>query len=1314
MGVQIKLCSSWDSFLLILSLLRLLRAGLIGFAMCLAWTPFAFAEVPKLARQLTIDEGLSQSTISAILQAPDGRVWLASGDGLNIYDGETFEYLYRSDKTSTGLQSNYMSFLFQDAENRIWVGTLGGGLSVLDAKGNFLQGFLSSQEGSPINDVYEIAQTNDGDVWLATSGGVVRITSDLTSWDTAQIQEMPAVEVDEYARSIKAYGENLVLIGTGKNGLVIHNRATGINQEFNKENSDLSGNVVLEIFQDQRGGIWLGTEDGGLNFFDATSSSFSQPIDLPDSDIEAIAESPDGRLWFGSWSNGIFVFDPMTRNIENYKALTGQDQRLSSNTVVALKAGLTGRMWIGSYDNGASSVSLLPDTFKTYFEDQSGELGPVSGVIWAIHEDDDDHVWIGTKRGLSRFNRRDHSFEAIDLGFGSKDVRALLQNGPEVLVAIRKRGLFRYSHLQRRLSPVLGPGGENLFGSELIRLLLRDLDGSIWVGTHSGVYHISGSFEILKHYKATGDAPVLPHNRSRALYQSSDGLVWVGTSGGLTRIDPKTGQHETFSGKAYLPDNDVRAVWQHPDGRMYIGTQAGIAVWTSDDEVIKFLQRDDGLPNETLYSILPDRTGHLWATTNNGLFRYAPDDESIEIFKSHDGLQGSEFNFNAHTVLRDGSILVGGINGFSIFDPADVSADQIPPITTIFLHENPDQKSGPVSLALSVGNIHFKEPKANYLHWKIDPLYEDWNAEIGSAHDIRYDNLPAGNYTVSVQGFSANGIASDVQQFGFKIVRPIHQRWYAIALYLMALAALVYWVSIIRTSSLRRRAVALEDQVQRKTAELQAANKDLADAASERSRFYARASHEIRTPISLIKAPLQTIQQSSQLTENNQALLTLVNRAVDRLVALTCEMSEFASDERQVQAGTSSFDLESLVSPILALYKDSATAQGLAMEEVRGFSGSITLDVEALELILHNLLSNAVKHAEPGAVVGFEIDVDNGELALSVSNTGTLPSDVVDRLYRFATSDRVAEERGIEITGAMVRRAGGSVDAQLDPAKITVRLPAHYEPGVMAAVSPEVHSIGAGGILVIEDDRDLREFLSSTLSEFGAVKTVASCSAGRNAVRSQLYNLIVCDIMLPDGSGLELIKEIKERPDTAHIPVIFLTAVSDIESQQKGIQAWADDYLTKPFNVEELKAKVSIRLRNFDRIRTHAQKRLEADGTADITSSRLAPADVRLIEDIEKFIAENISVQDFSVDDLAKLCAISKRSLQRKIDNLYSMNFSQLLTKRRMETATRLLKEGGSVNDVSIRCGYGHPSSFSRKFKQEVGVAPGKYLSSTR
>ena len=1264
-------------------------------------------ETQKSAVQVTIDDGLSQSTVSDILQADDGRMWFATGDGLSIYDGVNFEYVYRQPDQAIGLANNYTSSLAQDAAGRIWVGTLGGGIAVFDQDATPLAQGRAADGTIPSDEVFGLAATSDGSVWVATGGGVSLLRLEGQQVVAAAAPLLP----DQSLRSLAVAHDGRVYLGSDGGGLYRFDPATDAMDHWNAENSALTGTVVLDVMEDSSDGIWIATEDDGAFRLDPMTGTITTPVTLPDPDVESVAQGQDGRMWFGTWSEGIFVYDPATGAIENYLSRPGVRQRLSSNTIVALTPGRLGRMWIGTYDNGVSSVSQTGDLFETYFPLGTGNATPGASVIWALAGGADDVLWVGSMGGLLQLDRRTKTLTQVDMGLpGSVDVRAILAEDDGLIVAVRGTGLMQRTG-DGPWRTVTDPDGRPVVADAFIRLLLRATDGTLWVGTHDGVFHLAADFSQIAHYDVdTG----LPHNRTRSLTEGPDGTIWIGTSGGLSRWEPETGALSLFADRDLLPDTDVRAVWQGtPSAPIYVGTQAGLAIIDPQTRKTRTFARADGLPNETIYKIIPDGQGNLWITTNNGLARLDLSRNTVQVFRASDGLQGAEFNFNAGTALPDGFIAVGGINGFSLFNPAAMMADRVPPLVTARWSPTPvDDLTAPIGLNIDLRVVQYDKPADNVLRWRLDPVDPDWRESTGVVHSLRYEKLPAGRYSLQYQGFSASLQSSPLMVTTFRIVPPLSRTWWACLGYVLVMTGLFLALLRLRTRRVLARNSELEQAVAAKTAELAAQNSVLADAARARAAFYARTAHEIRTPLSMIRAPLAHALKVPNLPKEAARLISLVAQAAARMTELTSSMDKAAAAPSGLGIGQTTVTLIAFVQPVVAYYRDMAAERGLTWTVDVNVAGAVTLDNTAFDALLHNLLSNAVRHTPAGGEVEVDIKSTDAAIQISVINDGALPDRSAQILQNFATADGPElAAQGIAIIGQSVRRLGGEVTVASEArTRILVTLPIDRISPARVADTPEVladNDIASEGavILIVEDDADLRRFLQEMLSPLGPVRAVASLAAARRALDRSPVRLILCDAMLPDGLAFEFAERVKVDPETAHVTVIFLTALQDETSYQAGEKAWADDYIVKPFDPNHLLKRVQLRLRAAERMRTHAAPTGGDQPTVETGS--LAPFDQRLMMRFQSYLDSTFASPDAAIGDAAAACGVSERMLQRKLDSLYGKSFTELLADRRMEHAAVLLRQQDlTVSDVAAACGYRNISSFSRKFKSHHGSTP--------
>ncbi len=1352
--------------LLLLGILGALWSALLGAP--------ALAETPKRAVRFGLDEGLSQSTVVGLAQTADGRIWMATGEGVTIYGGGPPEYLFREEDPRKGLRSDYFYAVFVDRDGEIWLGTSGGGASLYADAPRFLG--HAPGEGLESLDVFAFAQDAQGRVWIGSSRGLFVVRKEGGSLISDAAAEAPALRAlkGETILSLLPLEDGAFLIGSSRRGLLLYEPGAPELVALSSADAEAPeglGEEARALFRDREGRIWVGFSHegdelpGGLRIYDPVRKALiPSPFSFPEGidGVMAAAQGDDGRLWFGSRRMGIFVAAAdSSGRLENYQAHDWEPHRLSDSDVRALMPDSTGRMWAGTWNGGVNSFSMLPDAFETYYPAPTTGSRSLPAMTWAL-EEADGALWIGGQGGLGRLDLRERRVEEVEIheeAWG-KDVWAILHHEGRLLFGVGGRsGLFAYEPRTKESYPVPGEDGETLLKGATIRVLMRDAEGSLWAGTNAnGLYRLSADLRILAHHtrRAPGEEgpSVLPGAQIRSLSQRRDGRLWIGTEAGLVLHDPKTGSFETLAGPERLPDDNVRAVYEAEDGRIFTATGGGLGILSADLRPDKFIRQSKAFQSKMLYSLIPDALGCLWITTNNGLVRYRLSDGEERAFRTSDGLQSREFNFNAFKTLSDGRIAVGGVRGVTIFDPQEVaSGDGYPPVLSMRLSGRPEateegpQDLGvePQSLGFQIGVRHFDEPQSNILRLRFAPADADFQEYAGSSHDLHRDNLPAGEYQLSYYGVSASGLRTETRVQSF-VVRPGVQGWHRAAVYVLLGALALAGLALLRARQIRLINAELEETVVEKTRALRESHQALQESADERARFYARAAHEIRTPLALIKAPVQRLLGEGVEEEERRDLAQVVRRASDRLIQLSDEMIAVAQAGAPMGSGRSAVDLRAFLDPICALYADSARAKGLELAcEIRGPQAA-TFDLEAAETILHNLLSNAVKHRAPPTRLKLETDLNGERLEIRVSDDGPpLPEEALRRLEEFRkeppdSSSESPPHRGVDLIAATLRKAGGELKIDRDRNEIAVFLPAHAQ-GARRAPEPEDEAGAApedlepeageaepGRILVIEDDRDLRSYLASLVAErLGPVRTAASLAAAERALEEAPVDLVICDVMLPDGSGFDFARRLKTHEDFSHTPLIFLTALKDLESYRKALDVWADDYLTKPFDAEELVAKIGIRLRAQEATRAWMLKNLqtppgaqpgaqeEAPGAeAEEEAPRLTPQEERLRRAFENFLDERLKDPTADLAQAAAACLMSERSFQRKLNALYGKSFSALLTLARMERARRLLTEGLGVGEVAEASGYRNFASFSRQFKKENGVSPSEFTQQSK
>ncbi|CAN5761782.1 two-component regulator propeller domain-containing protein [soil metagenome] len=997
-------------------------------------------------RHLTIADGLSQNSVSSILQDTRGFMWFGTKDGLNRYDGYNVLVFRHDPFDPASISDSDITALFEDRDGRLWVGTRNGGVNRFDRDRERFRRHGGGFEAP----VTAIAQDAAGDLWVATDGaGLLRLRRG---------------EVD---------------------------RADGKWDRFTHDPADpasLGNDRVQALLVDRRGTLWAGTR-AGLDRLDAGSRGFTRytsqpgsPVQLIDSSIFALLEDDDGRLWMGS-TPGISVLDAGRTGIRHHYHQY-RTFRYGWGEAIDMLRDRTGRFWISThselmrFDPGTGDFQYLrPDPLNVtginttlptaLYQDRSeviwvGTNGfginvhdpkgerfrtfrrPVtrpyrqSGFsVYTLFEDSGGDLWIDAGV-LYRWNRRTGVFVSFETSsdrpddFGNTRVYSLLEHPQGFLWAGTDRGLYHHQiatgrSRHYRHDPA-DPGG---LPERQVKEVFRDRDGTLWVVTEN---YLSKQVD-----PAGGRFVSYPYNERPttgtwtfpSLLQTGDGHLWLGSLQGLVRFDPR---RETFrhyrndpGNPASLGHDAVLAVLRdplQPDRVLWVGT-AGGGLNRLDIEAGTFSRYTtaQGLPNDVVYGVLPDDAGNLWLSTNRGLARFDPGTGEVRSFDAADGLQSNEFNSGAAFRSASGELFFGGIYGFNYFRPEDIRDNPHRPevvITGLRRLNRREVVGDPGSilersivettslripardnvLIFEFVALDYSAPAKNRYAYRMVGFNDTW-IDAGDTRTATYTNLPPGSYTFQVRGSNNDGVWNETgASLALRILPPWWRTPWAYALYLLLSAGLLmgarrYEINRIR---LRQRAEQEHEQAER-----------LRELDHARSRFFANVSHEFRTPLTLTLGPLDDLQAGfhGPLAPAMAEQVDLARRNAGRVLELIDQLLEVARLEvgstplraRRVELGTFVARLGEAFQP-LAERRSVALALEVPEEPLTVFA-----DPAHLERVLGNLLSNAFKFTRSGGTVRLTVGAAPWSARILVRDDGPgitaadLPH-IFDRFYR--------------------------------------------------------------------------------------------------------------------------------------------------------------------------------------------------------------------------------------------------------------------------------------------------------------------------
>lgn len=814
----------------------------------------------------SLEQGLSQSSGLCFLQDSQGFLWIGTEDGLNRFDGYTFQ-IYRQDPQEPhGLSNSHISSLYEDPSGALWVGTYGGGLNRLDREtGQFTHYRHIAQDANSLSDdqVMAVAGEQDGVLWVGTRGG------GLNRFDLAQGRwqhhrtdsDNPYSLSDDRVSSILVDSSEVLWVGTA-NGLNRLDRETDRWQRYQWDPDDphsLYGNAIESIAEDQAGDLWIGTAGGGLNRFDRETGTFvhylhdpDDPHSLSSDSVTAVLRDPFGALWVGT-TGGLDRFDQQTEQFVHYRNVPGDPHSLSNNQVTSLGLDLSGGIWIGTRGGGLNRYDRQREQFALYRADPNDANSLSNNTVWGIYEEDSGVLWIGTNGGgLDRLDRQTgewHHYRndpADPYSLSHDVVVAVYEDRSGVLwLGTWGGGLARFDRETEQFIRYRYDSEDPYsLSSNIVWFIVEDRLGALWIGTAYGLNRFDRETQqFTRYYQDPEDLYSLSDNDVGSVLEDREGVLWFGTHRGLNRFDRDTErftryQHDPEDPQS-LSHNIVFSIYEDQAGTMWLGTWGGgLNKFDRIAGTFAHYRMRDGLPSDVIYGILEDEQGFLWLSTNNGISRFDPQTEMFRNYNVENGLQSAEFDFNSSFKGPRGEMYFGGINGFNVFRPDAVRDNAfVPPIALTSLTQGGEAVDLSVEALAEISfnwpnndfefefaALSFYQPEKNQYAYVLEGYDDDWHY-VGTRRFGAYTNLPGGTYTLRLKGSNNDGVwNTEGLSIGVTIVPPFWSTWWFRGILAVTVVAVVIAGIRLRVNSIEARRRELEYQVADRTRELAALN----------------------------------------------------------------------------------------------------------------------------------------------------------------------------------------------------------------------------------------------------------------------------------------------------------------------------------------------------------------------------------------------------------------------------------------------------------------------------------------------------------
>jgi len=1288
---------------------------------------------------ITARQGLPQGFVPGIVQDARGFIWLATRDGLCRYngphgdgrqgDGGSFRVFQPSDSNEPSLSSLGLENLQTTADGKIWITSDQGQIDLFDpVRETFInfsrQAFYQKQFGKRF--LRDMVADRQHRLWLMSDGGGLAY-------------------VDLASQKIRRY------------------------YAADGDSSAIAKAHVRFVREDKAGNIWAVTNQGLFLQKKGTDGFVKYYSNLLGAEIErkinALQELGDGRLLL-LYNLGMVLLDPAT-GLGQTRALILDTQAQYRHPIVTDSKGnvyffrMNHLYRLGKGDNLAEfPIHADVHEFKSLYIDRSD-------VLWAgtngqgIRKYNLRASYFNTKAYSSDFisdllhnflNVPEAEMAKLPASLFSYNFRYAFATPQKMWFAAGRTPLYALDLPTKTIQSIPFPVEiADIKRSELAISLALDPDGRMWAMHDSLLYSYQKGVWTRFPYPVRRSASEPGIESGIHQIVADRQFLWVATTArGLYRIDKASGNIKRYGqGPRSLSSDNLYCLFADPldANLLWIGTfGGGLCRFDKRTGYCERLSKQNGLPNNVVYAAIPDLRGNVWVATNQGLSQVNRKTLHTRTYTREDGLMADEFNRFHALALPDGRIFLGGMEGITAFDSKQPNEDRYQPpvyITGISINHTPVEPR-PSAGELPVASMQV----LNLAHWQnfltiefaamqynrsdqiryryqLDGVDENW---IETETPVtRYTDLRPGHYVLRLNASNTLGVWSpEVRELQIRISPPWWRTWWAYGLYFLLLLGAAYGLLRVYIHRVRMQQSILFKQ---KEIDLKAREAEqLRELDEMKTRFFSNITHEFRTPLTLILGPARQMLDEPRQEKDNKRL-SLIDRNAKQLLGLInrlLDLSKLEAGTAQVDAAWG--DLADFVEMLTGTFQMAAEAKNVVLEfESRLDNRYYWFDHEKLERIVTNLLSNAVKFAnERGRVlVSLNAVADGTEIA--VANTGArIPDAQLGRVFdRFYQADRPTGYHegtgiGLAIVKELVELQGGAVSVESGAGGFDTvfKVTMPYRRGEAKVVSENVsqpingngHAVHGNAvlpkILLVEDNAGLAEFVSDSLAETYRFYHVKNGEEGLAMAAEIMPDLIISDVMMPVMDGYAFCKHIKSNLETSHIPVVLLTAKSALESRVAGLELGADDYITKPFHLPELR----LRIRNLlDR-----QGRLYEHLRAVFATPAALPAEEEAVTDpflnrLHHILDARLDDPDFGVTELIREIGMSNSSLNRKLKTLTDLSAVELIRNYRLKKAAALLSDGVSVSEAAYAVGFDNLSYFAKCFRDLYHMTPREF-----
>lgn len=1320
----------------------------------------AFAQKQNITfNHLTTDNGLSQFSVNSLYVDEQGVIWIGTREGLNRYNGNDIktyklqkddpnslfcntvlrvtgdqngkvfllctegvaEFDLKTQKFTTLLQGNVTSIYFN---KRLFIGKSDEVYVYNKMTGNF--DLFYHLPGKDIS-IACLHLDKEDNLWMGTeSSGVYKLDKDKRASHLINKGNITSIYEDS---------SNELWIGSWEHGLY-HVDSMGMihSMRHNPLNpNSVSSDFVRDCCEDNNGNIWIGTFKG-LDRFQRSTGRFdnytadNDTESLTHSSIWCIVKDSQGTLWLGTYFGGVNYFNPEYEIYTRYKTADTEKAGLSSPIIGRMIEDKNENLWICTEGGGVNVYYRKKGTFKWFRHEKNNNSISHNNVKAIYYDEKAEIMWIGTHLGgLNKLDLRTNRFthyrmkEDDPCSLPSDIIRDITpyhdlliigtQNG--VCMFNPQTGMCRQMFKDTRQ-------GQNI---KMVADLLIDNDSTLWVAvTGEGVYAYRFDTGQLTNHRHDPTRPnSLSNNNVNSIMQDSRGNLWFSTSGsGLDLYHKDTDLFENF-------------------------------------DMVK-----DGLSSDCVYEAYESsfEKNCLLLITNQGFSQFDILNKTFQNYSTENGFPLTAINENALYITRDGEVFLGGVQGMISFHEKDlfftpksyyillsrliVNGKEVAPDDKTGILQHSLSHTPEITLQANQNMFSIEYTTSNYIlanrdHilYRLEGFSNEWSSVQRHQNIITYTNLNPGTYTfvVKTHRYDIKEARLDIH-----ILPPWYKTWWAYLIYVVSVSSLLLYLVQAYKSKIRLRESL---KYEKKHAE------DLETLNQSKLRFFTNISHEFRTPLTLIVGQIETLLQVQTFTPNVYNKILKIYKSSLQLRELIGELLDFRKQEQgHMKIKVSRHNMVTFLYENYLLFLEYASNKKINFNFKKETEDiEVWYDQKQMQKVINNLLSNALKHTKEGDTISISVKKQTGHAVIEIQDTGTgINAAEIDKIFdRFYQTERLDSLAigagtgiGLALTKGIIGLHRGTISVESEMGKgscfiITLKLGnEHFDPkqiSLKEEIVQQQEPLQTGTsamlaetaldndiipsppsdtkMLIVEDDASIREMLADIFRTFYRVITASDGMEALEMVEKEMPSIVLSDVVMPRMSGTELCKHIKREFNTCHIPVVLLTARTAVEHTLEGLRIGADDYITKPFNINLLVSRCN----NLVNSRIQLQEKFTRQPQAFAQILATNPMDKEMLDRAMEIIEDHLDDSDFNVNTFAREIGMARTNLFSKLKAVTGQTPNDFILTIRLKKGAILLRNNPEMNitEISDKVGFSSSRYFSKCFKDVYHVSPMSY-----